>query len=54
MHVRTSGGEEKEIDGKVYDCQIKDLKGRVYHFKAYRLDKVTVDLGDVPSKNIFF
>ena len=28
--VRTLGGEEKEIKGKVYDCQIRDLKGKVY------------------------
>ena len=43
MHVRTLGGEEKEIDGKVYDCQIRDLKGRVYHFKAHSFYKVTED-----------
>ena len=29
LHVRTVGGEEKEIDRKVYDCQVSDLMGRV-------------------------
>ena len=38
--VRTLGGDEKEIDGKIYNCQVRDLKGRVYRFQAHGLDKV--------------
>ena len=50
--VKTLGGDEKEIDGKIYDCKIMDRMGRVYHFKAHGLDRVTGYLGDVPSKSV--
>ena len=36
LHVRTLGGDEKEIDSKIFACQIKDLKGQIYQLKACR------------------
>ena len=50
MHVRTLGGEERELDGMIYDYQIKDLMARVHHFKAYGLDRDAEGLGDVPRQ----
>ena len=52
LHVKTLGGEKKEIYGKVYDCQIRDLKGSVYHFKNHGLDRVIGGLGGIRSKNV--
>ena len=52
LRVRTLGGDEKEINGRIYDCQIKDLRGKIYEFKAHGLDNVTGDLGGVPSKKV--
>ena len=49
MCVRTLGGAEKDITGRVFNCWIQDLKGRVYQFKAHSLDKVTGKLGDIPT-----
>ena len=45
-------GKEKEIEGRVYDCQIRDLEGKTYEFKTHSLDKVTGDLEDAPSKGV--
>ena len=28
--VRTLGGVQKEIDSKIYNCHIRDWKGRIY------------------------
>ena len=35
VRVSTLGGDEKEIDSKIYDCHIKDEEGRFYHFHRY-------------------
>ena len=29
LRVRTLGGNQKEIEGKIFNCMIKDLKGQV-------------------------
>jgi hypothetical protein len=45
MMVCTLGGDQKEIDGMVYRCRIKDLDGKVHEFQAHGMDQVTGDLG---------
>ena len=45
-------GDEREIDSKIFDCKVRDLKGRIYQFKAYGLDRVTGNLGNVPGSDI--
>ena len=52
LRMQTLGGEEKDIEGQVYECQIRDLEGKVYQFKAHGLDRVTGSLGDVPNKRV--
>ena len=52
LWVWTLRGKEKEIEGRVYDCQIRDLEGKTYEFKTHSLDKVTGDLEDAPSKGV--
>ena len=49
LFLRTLGGKERDICGKVYACQVRDLKQRIYHFKVHRLDKVMGYLGGVPT-----
>ena len=41
LRVTTLGGVVQEIDGVVYDCQIKDQKGKIHRFTAHGLDQVS-------------
>ena len=52
--MRTLGGEEKDIEGRIYDCQIRDLEGIVHQFKTHSLDKVTGNLGDALSREVLW
>ena len=52
LKVTTLGGHIREIDGVVYDCTIKDQKGKTHRFKAHGLDKVTGDLGNAIEREI--
>ena len=52
LRVRTLGGNEKEIGGKIFNCKIKDLKGQIYMFKAYGLDRVTGNLGHMQDNGV--
>ena len=45
LKVAMLGGRVEEIDGVIYDCQIRDQKGHLYKFSAYGLDEVTGSLG---------
>ena len=44
LRVCTLGGDIKEIDGKIFECQIRDIKGNVHKFSAHGLDEVTDSL----------
>ena len=47
LRVVTLGGDVKEINGVIYECQIMDLKGNTYSFSAHGLDEVTGALNTV-------
>ena len=57
LRVRTLGGDIKEIDGLIFECKIKDLKGNVYKFYAHGLEEVTGamnnDIGEALMKKLF-
>ena len=46
------GGQVQEIDGVVYDCKIRDQKGKIVEFSAYGLAEVTGSLGDPLGKDV--
>ena len=46
------GGHIKEIDGVIYQCQVKDQKGKVYKFEAHGLDEVTGEMGKPLSREV--
>ena len=52
LRVTTLGGAIQEIDGVIYNCKVKDQKGRVYEFTAHGLDEVTGSLGHPLSKEV--
>ena len=52
LRVVTLGGQVQEINGLIYDCQIKDQQGKIHKFTAHGLDQVTGALGRSLSKNI--
>ena len=52
LRVRTLGGEEMEIDGRIFKCRIRDQKGQIYEFSAHGLDEVTGDLGSGPTEAV--
>ena len=50
LRVSTLGGDIKEVDGVIYQCKIKDTKGKVHEFSAHGLDQVTGSLGEPLSR----
>ena len=52
LRVMTLGGEVKEIDGIIYQCEIKDQNGNVHKFEAHGLDQVTGMLETFLSKEV--
>ena len=52
LKVTMLGGQIKEIDGVIYQCKVKDLKGKVYEFEAHGLDEVTGEMGGPISKEV--
>ena len=52
LRVRTLRVDKKEIDGRLYDCKIKDLYRQIHHFKTHGLDRVTRDLGSIPNQSV--
>ena len=52
LKVTTLGGKIQEIDGVIYDCKVKDQKGRYYRFFAHGLDEVKGTLGRPLSANV--
>ena len=52
LKVITLGGEIKEMDTVIFDCQIKDLRGNVYEFQAHGLDEVTGELNTELGKDL--
>jgi len=49
LRVITLGGELKEIEGLIFDCQIKD---NVHEFKAHGLNEVTGILNTILEKDL--
>ena len=52
LTVTTLGGHVREIDGVIYECKIKDQKGRIYEFNAHGLDEITGELGHPLGREI--
>ena len=52
LRVTTLGRAVQEINGVIYDCRIKDQKGKVHEFTAHGLDEVTGVLGTPLSKEV--
>ena len=52
LRVTTLGGQVQEIDGVIYDCKIKDQKGKILEFSAHGLEEVTGNLGNPLSKDV--
>ena len=52
LRVEMLGGIVKEIDGIIYECQVKDQSGRIHKFMAHGLDEVTGSIGKPIGKNI--
>ena len=52
LRVSTLGGHIREIDGTIYRCTIRDLKGNLYEFEAHGLDEVTGEMGLPISKEV--
>ena len=52
LRVITLGGDVKEIDGVLYQCEIKDLDGNRYQFLAHGLEQVTGFLETNLSKEL--
>ena len=52
LTVATLGGMITEIDGLIYECTIKDLKGKKYTFFAHGLSQVTGELGRPLEKSV--
>ena len=52
LRVTMLGGQVQEIDGVVYDCKIRDQKGKIVEFSAYGLAEVTGSLGDPLGKDV--
>ena len=52
LRVITLGGDIKEIEGLIYDCQIRDLRGNTHSFQAHGLDEVTGILNTVLGENL--
>ena len=50
--VKTLGGEEREIDGRIYSCKIQDQNGKIYKFSAHGLEQVTGSLGNPLGKAV--
>ena len=52
LKVATLGGQITEIDGRIYECTIRDQKGKTYTFSAHGLEQVTGDLGKPLEKSV--
>ena len=52
LRVVTLGGDVKEVDSRIYDCQVKDLQGNVYHFQAHGLETITGSLNTRLSEEL--
>ena len=52
LTVATLGGHVRDIDGVIYDCKIRDQKGKEYEFQAHGLPEITGELGQQISKGL--
>ena len=44
MSMVTLGGETKDMLGTIYDCRIRDLHGRLFHFTMQSLENIMGDI----------
>jgi len=52
LRVCTLGGDIKEIDGSIFECEIIDRSGKSYKFMAHGLDEVTGSLNTMLSESL--